>query len=112
MEEIIDTKASPKTVWSAWEKIHSLQGQKGSAGKFKYKVLDVKPEESFSIVWKTLFVKMVFTHEVSATERGSRIRYRVRFKGLFAWPIRLILGEKIKKNLRDVLKAMVLQLER
>ncbi len=117
MEEQIEARVSPQDVWAAWERAHFLhnptglrEGQKGKSG-FRYEVLDVKTGESFSILWKTLFVRLVFTHHVRPTKYGSQISYRVQIKGLFAWPARWLLGEKIRKNLNQVLKAVVRELE-
>ncbi len=117
MEEQIEARVSPDVVWEAWEKAHSLHGQTGiEAGqkgksKFRYKVLDVKKGESFSILWKTLFVRLIFSHAVKPSRYGSEISYKVQIKGLFAWPVRWLLGEKIRKNIGLVLKAIVRELE-
>jgi len=117
MEEQIETTVSPEVVWATWEKAHALHGQEsiesGQKGKskFRYKVLDVKNGESFSILWKTLFVRLIFSHTVIPIFRGSKISYRVQIKGLFAWPVRLLVGEKIRKNISLVLKAIVRELE-
>lgn len=117
MEEMIEARVSPDQVWDAWERAHSLHGPQGiesgqkGKSKFKYKILDVKKGESFSILWKTLFVRLVFNHSVKPTKRGSEIRYKVQIKGPFAWPVRWLLGNKIKQNISLVLKAIVRQLE-
>lgn len=123
MEEKIETRVSPAKVWEAWEKAHELHGAKKiepglknrskSLGKkqFRYQILDVDPGKSFSILWKTLFVRLIFTHTVSATRKGSEIHYQVKIKGLFAWPVRWLLGNKIKNNISQVLKQIARQLE-
>jgi hypothetical protein len=113
MEEILEAAVSPQTVWEAWSKAHALHGgQKGnSQNGFRYQVLDVREGESFSILWKTFFVRMIFTQRVKPSRRGSEISYHVRIKGPFAWPVRWVLGNKIKKNIRLVLNAIVKQLE-
>lgn len=120
MEHRIETKVPPIKVWAAWEKAHAahhqkkiVTGSKGKAGKkgFKYQILDVVPGKSFSILWKTLFVRLIFTHVVLPTKRGSEIRYSFKIQGPFAWPVRWILGKKIHANLALVLKAIVKQLE-
>lgn len=124
MEETIEARVSPEKVWEAWERAHNLQthvqtGQ-GQAtkkhGSFRYRILAVDPGKSFSIVWKTLFVRLIFHHTVRAAAKGavkgSEIRYRVEIKGFFAWPVRWWLGAKIQSNIRQVLKAIVAQLER
>lgn len=117
MEETIEARVAPEAVWEAWEKAHALHGEKGiEAGqkgksKFRYQILDVQKGESFSILWKTLFVRLIFHHSVKPTPRGSEIRYRVQIKGLFAWPVRWLLGPKIQHNISLVLKTIVKQLE-
>lgn len=117
MEEKIETKVSPDLVWRAWEKVHELHGQtgieKGQKGKnrFRYEVLEVIKGERFSILWKTLFVHLIFTHSVAPSFKGSIITYQVTIKGLFALPARWLLGAKIRQNLRTVLESIVRQLE-
>lgn len=109
MEEMIEARVSPADVWDLWEK-KLEQGQK-EKGKFRYKVLEIKKGEGFSILWKTLFVRLIFSHTVKPIARGSEICYKVQIKGLFAWPVRWMLGGKIKKNLGLVLNAVVRDLE-
>jgi len=109
MEEIIETNVSADVVWRAWERFQT--NQKGKAGAFKYRVLDVQPGRSFSILWKTLFVRFIFTHRVEAIPRGSRISCGIEIRGLFAFPMRLLIGNKIRKNVAATLKSFVKQLE-
>lgn len=117
MEEVIEARVTPEEVWAAWERAHALHGQTnieaGQKGKskFRYQILDVKRGESFSILWKTLFVRMIFSHSVTPSPRGCKIRYKVQIKGLFAWPVRKLLGNKIKSNIGYVLRAIVRELE-
>ena len=123
MEEKIEARVKPDVVWQAWETAHAKHGQgnlttgqigeskaEGSS-KFRYKVLDVVPGKEFTILWKTLFVKLIFRHTVAPTPRGSLISYSVQIKGPFAWPVRFVLGKKIQTNISAVLKAIVKQLE-
>ena len=111
MEEQIETRVAPEVVWKAWERVHSLHGQRAES-KIKYKILDVKNGESFSVLWKTLFVRLIFIHKVKPIPYGSVISYTVQIKGLFAWPVRFLIEGKIRKNIHLVLKAMVRELER
>ncbi len=117
MEEQIEARVSPSAVWEAWERAHAkhspggiAEGQTGK-GKFRYQIFNVKKGESFSILWKSLFVRLIFSHSVKPIQRGSSITYHVQIKGLFAWPVQWLLGEKIRKNVNDVLKAIVKELE-
>jgi hypothetical protein len=123
MEERIEARVSPEKVWASWERAHEKHGQneikeghkgvsKGlNANGFRYQVLDVVPGKQFSILWKTVFVQLVFSHAVQPTKWGSEIRYSVQIKGPFAWLVRWLLGNKIRRNIRLVLKAIVKQLE-
>lgn len=118
MEETIEARVPPQDVWAAWEKAHNVHGSsgleagdRGKSTKFKYKILDVEEGKHFSILWKTLFVRLIFSHEVLPTKNGSKISYRVQIKGPFAWPVRYFLGGKIQNNIRLVLKAIVRELE-
>lgn len=117
MEEVIEARVPPERVWEAWEKAHHMHssnelaaGDRGK-GNFRYKILDVEKGRKFSILWKTLFVRLIFSHEVEEVKNGSRISYRVQIKGPFAWPVRYFLGKKIQTNIRYVLKAIVRELE-
>ena len=123
MEEIIEVRVPPELVWQAWEKAHALHKEggivpgvraktKGEGSKgFRYQILDVTPGISFSIRWKTLFVRLIFTHTVTPAPKGSEIRYGVKIRGFFAWPVRYFLGNKIRKNLSFVLKELGKRLE-
>lgn len=122
-KEVMESRAPPEKVWELWEKAHLKNGQnkieKGqktyfkAEGKsqFRYEILEVVPKQRFSILWKTLFVRLIFTHEVKAIRKGSEICYEVEVKGLFAWPVRWMLAERIRQNIALVLKAIVKQLE-
>ena len=117
MEEQIETRVTPKEVWASWEKAHLARNkggiEQGKTGKneFQYEIIDVKQGESFSMLWKSLFVRLVFSQSVKPIQRGSQISYRVQIKGPFAWPIRWLLGKKIRKNVHLVLKSIVQELE-
>ncbi len=128
MEEKIETRVSPERIWQAWEQAHISQGGSpivaGHVGKtdvnrgqgkkgqgFKYEIVDVVKGERFSLIWKTLFVRLIFTHSVLPKKRGSEIKYSVQIRGFFAIPVRWLLGNKIRYNISQVLKTMVKRLE-
>lgn len=118
MDQKIEAPVPPAIVWAAWEKAHTVQGGlvNGYQGKmqgkqkFCYQVFDVVPGQQFSILWKTLFVRLIFTHTVQATQRGSEICYGFKIGGPFAWPMRWMLGKKISSNLALVLQSFVKKL--
>lgn len=121
IQSVIQTKVCPEKVWEAWSNAHSMDegfaaGQKGSLktsgnSKFAYRILDVRKGEGFTILWKSLFVRLIFSHSVAPKNRGAEITYSVQIKGFFAWPVRFFLGEKIRQNLQSVLKCLVYNLE-
>lgn len=114
MQEVAETRVPPEVVWKAWDRAHSLaenHGQIKTQGKFKYKIFDVRKGEGFSILWKTLFVRLIFTYGLQPLYSGSQISYRVEVKGPFAWFVRWMIGAKVKKDIQMVLKTMVDQLE-
>jgi len=117
MEASIETRAPPDRIWKAWEQAHAVHdggplapGQRAKSNGFKYRIADVVPGRSFAILWKSLFVRMVFTHTVRPLGKGSAISYCAEIQGLFAWPVRFLLKKKIEKNLAFVLKEFVKQL--
>jgi hypothetical protein len=114
MEASIETELSPEAIWKAWERAHALhtdgaleEGQRAKRTGFKYKILHVVPGVRFSILWKSLFVRMVFTHVVQPSKKGALIRYSAEIKGLFSWPLRFLLRSKIQNNLSFSLKEFV-----
>ncbi len=121
IQSTIETKASPQAVWELWRKAHKMDeafvpGQKGALkgkrrGSFSYRILDVCEGQYFTILWKSLFVRLVFTHAVSPKPRGSSISYSVQIRGPFAWIMRFLLASKIKNNLDLVLKSISKELE-
>ncbi len=110
MEEQIETCVSPQQVWNAWERAQLTHEKKGTS-EFPYEIIDLKKGESFSLLWKTRFVRLIFSHTVKPIQQGSQISYKVQIKGLFAWPVRWLLGNKIRKNISLVLKSIVKDLE-
>jgi hypothetical protein len=112
MEEMIETFVSHTVIWKSWERAHDLQEGKEGKNRFHYKIFDVKKGESFSILWKSLFVRMVFTQSVYPAPQGSRIVYKVQVKGLFGWAVKLLSGKKIKKSVSEALQTLVSKLEK
>jgi hypothetical protein len=121
IESIIQTKVSPKQVWQAWSDAHAMDegfipGKKGvlrtnGGSAFSYRILDVRKGKSFTILWKSMFVRLIFTHTVIPKKQGSEIAYQVQIRGFFAYPVRYFLSEKIRQNLRLTLTALVKELE-
>jgi hypothetical protein len=123
MKASLTTTVPPLRIWTAWQTAHAgageepmHSGQKGVSKKpglsgFKYQVRQIKEGESFSILWKTFFVRLIFTYAVKPISRGSEVSCFVEVRGPFSWLVRWALGDKIRKNLSQALQAMVRQLE-
>lgn len=110
MEETIEARVSPEIVWKTWAKMHAIQGN--GPKKFKCKILDVIEGRQFSVLWKSLFVRLIFTYSVQEAKAGSQVRCTAVIKGFFAWPVRMMLQTKIQKNISFALKEFVKQLEK
>lgn len=123
MKAELETPLPSFRIWDAWLKAHAAAGladlQKGKKGTsqkpghsgFKYQIQQVVENESFSIAWKTLFVRLLFTYAVKPIAKGSKVSCSVDIKGFFAWPVRFFLANKIQKKLTQALHSMVRELE-
>jgi len=109
IEERVKTFAKPRIVFKAWSDRYIEQGfeknQKGFVvnGKkkgFKFKIEDIKDNHSLSIVWFSHLVKLKFHHIVENNANGSLITIRVQLKGIFAFLIKPLIADKIRKNLQ------------
>lgn len=124
MNAELETSLPPSRIWDAWTRAHAASGlddlqsgKKGVSKKpghsgFKYQIQEVIKGESFSILWKSLFVRLIFTYAVKPIPKGSKVSCSVNIKGLFAWPVRFFLGKKIQTKLFEALHTMVRQLAR
>jgi len=78
---------------------------------FKYQIQEVIDGKSFSILWKSFLVRLVFTYQVEPLSKGSEISCSVTIRGLLSKPVQWFLGNKIQKNLKAALHSLVRQLE-
>jgi hypothetical protein len=117
------TRVSANRVWQAWVKAHAVHGSgklvSGSCGhmetkgqkKIPYQIIDVVEGTSFSILWKAMFIRLVFSYRVVPLDFGSEISYDFQMKGSLAWMVRWFLAPKIRANLSHVLKTFIRNLE-
>lgn len=104
----VQTSVPPQIVWISFQKTFSEE--KGKSGRFKYRILSVREGESFSLLWKTFFSRMIFTYSVVPHERGSEISTQVEIRGLFSRLLRYFLKNKIQQSLDLSLKELVTRL--
>ena len=128
IEEMVQTKASPKKVWQAWAEHHRWTAadekgknafQVGKTGhviekgkrKASYEIMDIEPNKSFTTLWRAFLVKMTFTYRVEKTSKGSAIYCQIGFKGILAPVVRFFLKNKMKKMIGKSLRQFAWQVE-
>lgn len=109
MEAVMETSAPPEKIWALWERAYSFN--QGKVRGVRYQVLEVTPQKSFSVLWKTFFVRLVFTYSIESLCKGSKIRYSAEIRGPFKWLIHRVLDKKIRTSIALALKDMVRELE-
>jgi hypothetical protein len=121
IEEKIQTRASKEKVFNLWkEKYKTIGFEIGSIGRvgadqthgIKVKILDIKANESFTIIWYSFFFKLFFLHKVEDFKNGSLITCQVRVKGFFAFFVKPLIYAKIKNSLKTSLKQFSLDLNK
>lgn len=115
MQDSVEVKASPAEVWAAWERAYQRQGGgKMSSGQtlktegtksLSFRIEDVKEGERFSLLWKSLWLRLCFSHEVVPTKEGSKITYSFAVRGFLSLPVRWLLRKKLSRNLSLVLRS-------
>ncbi len=112
-------KISPDVVWRAWQQSQSLRGgttiTNGAKGflqgngnkKIAYKIIDVIPGKTFSLVCGSRWIRIVFIHKVVPLGSGSQIEYNFRIEGFWGWAVRWVLNHSIRANLSAALQDFV-----
>jgi hypothetical protein len=129
--EKVKTKAPPKKVWKAWADTYnwSSKGEKSSSkekgfkqgrkgfvrdGKGKkasYKIISMHNGKDFTMTWGSILLKMIFHYTVTPQPKGSIVECKVKFGGLFVFPISFFLRKKMRKNVAESLHRFVQQVE-
>ncbi len=130
LRETLKTKVPPKKVWRMWADTYNMnktdrasskqKGFKegrvghvrdGKGRKAKYRITKLVQGKSFTMVWGSIALRMYFTYSVSPDGRGSNVSCKVKFGGLFVFPLCFFLRGKVRKNLADSLHQFVQRLE-
>ena len=129
--EKVKTKVPPKKVWKMWADTYNWSGNKdrfssgqkgfkeGKKGfvrdqkgrKAGYKITKLEQGKSFTMVWGSIFLRMYFKYLISPQPKGCIITCKVKFGGIFVFPVSFFLRKKVKKNLSDSLHQFVDRLE-
>lgn len=113
IEEKITVYAPVDVIWKALsDKYLSTGVEKGGQVNsishkkrgVKFKILDFKVNESLTIVWYSLLVKLVFYHKIKANDIGCLVTCAVNLKGFFSFIIKPLIESKIREHLRMSLK--------
>lgn len=109
IEESVESRAKPSFVFNLWSDKYIKGGlEAGKKGYvvnekkkgIKFKISDVKKNESLTVIWYSHFVKLIFLHEVKKIDKGSKITCKVKLKGMFAFILKPLIANKIRKNLQ------------
>ena len=127
IEKKIKTKAHSRDIWQAWASMYKYQGANEKPIKFEkgvkghvlmgkgrpvpFEILEMDKGKSFTIAWKSHFLKMVFTYKVEPRKAGSTINCHVKFKGIFSYPLFWIIRKKVEKDLEASLMQFVSSIE-
>jgi len=129
--EEVKTKAPPKKVWKAWADTYNTtnietrasssqksfrEGKKGhirdkSGKKATYRITNLIQGKTFTMSWGNIFFRMYFRYLVTPQTKGAIVSCKVKFGGLFVFPVSFFLRKKIRKNLSESLHRFVQQVE-
>lgn len=113
IEERTTTSIPSELIWKAWcdnyLKDGIKAGQKGyvvvdEKKGVKFKIEEIVEGKSLTILWFSHFVKLRFFHKVEKCDEGSLIICRVELKGFFAFIIKPLISNKIRKYIQTSLK--------
>lgn len=126
--ETVNTPASAEKVWNAWrsgnywdlgaqEKNSFKEGQKGRVVNEKrrgpaFEVTSIEEGMAFTLTWKSTFIKFDMSHSVVPSATGSKIIYKMKLRGLMAGPMKLLLGRKIRRTLKEALSGFTSHIEK
>jgi len=117
----IDIYSAYKNVsgWPTWDpetESASLEGDfvVGAVGKIKpkgaptskIKLIEVTPNQSFTVECNLPLCKMLFVHELNKVEQGTKVINQVIFTGLLAPVFGHMIGNSINKSLPDSLQGL------
>jgi len=108
VKSTVVTKALPERVWAFFRESYGEQGKKAGC---KYRILSVLEGHSLTVQWKTLFARLIFTHQVTPHPLGSEISYLVEIRGFFSFGARYFLKRRIQRSLDSVLQQLAKKLD-
>ena len=107
------------STWSTWDpetESAILNGdfQVGTIGKIKpkgapvskIKLIEVTPNESFTVECNLPLCKMLFVHELNTVEQGTEVINKILFQGLLAPIFGRLIGKSIDKSLPESLEGL------
>jgi hypothetical protein len=113
IEEKIKVFAPVHVIWKAWsdnylqtgfkvgKKSHVMSDKKK---KVKFKILEVKKNDSLTILWYSFMVKIVFQHKIEPIKNGNLVICRVNLQGFLAFIIKPFIENKVRNYLQISLR--------
>ena len=133
IENTIETKVSPDTIWRIWEDVENwpswdhgilsskIDGpfQKGTSGVIKPKggpavktrLLEVRQKECFIDEARLPLAKILVSHFLGTKKGKTQVTHRIEMKGPLAWFFAFVIGRGMKKNLPSEMESMVKKAE-
>jgi hypothetical protein len=114
IEEKIQVFATPEKIFDHWtQKFLKLGLEVGKVGYvaqglkkgLKFKILEVKKDEIFTLMWHSFFFKLIYMHKIEKIDHGSLVTCQVTIKS----PISFLIMPFISKNIRNDLQTSLKQ---
>ncbi len=124
----IKTKATPEQIWKLWSDVDkwnswdtqteysSLNGdfkagteliiKPKDAPKSKCKLLEVKPEKSFTVFAPLPLAKMYFIHTMEEKNSELFVTHRVEMTGILTFLFSRIIGKNLEKDLKEAMENL------
>lgn len=87
-----------------------LQPAKGPRARFT--VIEVRPDAGFTVEARLPFCRMVFGHDLTASQTGTLARHWVRFQGPLAFVFRKVIGRDLVAGLPATMAGLKAAAER
>ena len=133
IEHTIETKASPKAIWSLWEDVknwsswdHGIEFStingpfaKGTTGTLKPKggplvhttLTQVDPFKSFIDESKLFLTRIIVSHHLELSNGITKVTHRIEMKGPLSFLFAYLIGRTMKKNLPQEMATMIQKAE-
>jgi len=133
IEHTVETKASPKAIWSLWEDVknwstwdHGIEFSNlkgpfatGTEGTLKpkggpvvnTKLTRVEPLKMFVDESKLFLTRIIISHYLTSSPTSTKVTHRIEMKGPLSFIFAYLIGRTMKKNLPQEMHTMIKKAE-